>query len=190
VLIDPTVPLTLAQTLGSVLASIVEAQQQAARATVEFINDVGFGPLGPTPDRKLVTTKFAFTKLDENRQPASFELEVPLLALVDIPLIVVRKATITLSYNVTETTTPTTPTSPPTSGGASNSLFNLAKPAVIKGQLAKRSAATGTDAATREQASIDITVEVEKAAPAVGMDRLLDVLEVGMTERPATGGTD
>ena len=187
-LIDPSVPLTLADTLGSVVASVVDAQQQSARATVDFINDLAFGPDGPNPDRDVVTVSFSVTKLDENRQPVPFVLEVPLLSLVDIPLIAVRKATFAFSYDVTETRE--SAREQPAAGAERSSIFNAAKVAVLKGRLAKRTAgATPTDPVRREErASIDVFVELEKAALPAGLDRLIDALENAAGERRPNGG--
>lgn len=185
VLIDPTVPLTLAETMGTVFAAVIDAQQQSARATVDFINEVAFGPNGPDADRKLVTVTFTAKKLDENRNEVPFVLEVPLLALVEIPLVVVSKATVAFSYDVVQTTEPQGTETPAES--ATPSLFNTAKSALLKGRFVKRSTAgssTSDPTVQREErASLDVTVELERAEAPVGIERLLDTLELAMAAK-------
>lgn len=187
-LVDPTTPLTLAETLGAVLSAVVDAQQQAARATVDFINDVAFGPEGPAPEKPMQTATFRFSKLDEERLEAPFELEVPLLALVDIPLIAVRRATVSFSYDVTDAAPAEATSDVDGNGGTSNtkaSLFNAGGAALLKGRFVKRSPSTSasTTPQLERSASIDVVVELEKMPPPVGLDRLLDILESGMSER-------
>ena len=93
--IDQNVPLVLNETLGSLLGSIVNAQVTSANASIDFIHQVGLLPKkeGETA-QELETIKFKYQKLDADNNPTSFVLEVPLLALVDIPSMSVKKATI------------------------------------------------------------------------------------------------
>jgi hypothetical protein len=75
--------LELSQLLGSLLASVVEAQAASARATVDFVESVGFEP--GTDGERMRTVRLRYRKKDENGIPADFEVEVPLLALVNVP---------------------------------------------------------------------------------------------------------
>src|SRR6266540_3521103 len=90
--------LELSQLLGSLLASVVEAQAASARATVDFVESVGFEP--GTDGERMRTVRLRYRKKDENSIPADFEVEVPLLALVNVPSLAVKQARLTFSYQV------------------------------------------------------------------------------------------
>ncbi len=66
--------LELSQLLGSLLASVVEAQAASARATVDFVESVGFEP--GTDGERMRTVRLRYRKKDENSIPADFEVEV------------------------------------------------------------------------------------------------------------------
>ena len=100
--------LRLYELIGAPLVAIVEADAQAARATLDYISDVGFvtsesneleGSEGPLPGR-LRMAQFRYRKLDENNQAADFVAEVPLLSLVPIPALQVRDAKVKLAAKV------------------------------------------------------------------------------------------
>ena len=93
IIIDPMASVTLGQAVGNIIAALVDAQARAARTTVEFIDEVGFLPApagGGAPG--LRTVEFTYRKRDENDQEATFQVSLPLLGMVDIPLIAIRRA--------------------------------------------------------------------------------------------------
>lgn len=168
-IIDPATPVTLAAVVGDVLSSLIEAQAQAARTTVDFINDVGFLPAKPGVTPALRQVSFGYTKLDENQQPAQFKIDIPLLGMVDIPLICIRKATLTLDYEVQTLDVDETKSQ----AGSRN--------VVLRGRVL-----SGKKTPTSERAAINISVEVEKAELPPGLSRALDILEIAATESKTT----
>lgn len=165
-IIDPSTPVTLAQAVGNVLSSLVEAQAQAARTTVDFIESVGFES-ATTGAPALRQVRFSYRKLDENQQEAAYEVDIPLLGMVDIPLIAIRKATIQMEYEVSSVQEPAK-----TSGSD-----RFTKGVQIKGRVL--SGRSGS-----ERGSIKVSVDVEKAELPPGLARALDILELAASEKP------
>src|SRR5439155_11165165 len=94
--------LLLFEIIGAPLVAIVQAQIQAARATVEFIEKVGFITEGEHKASELDIgslrmAEFRYSKLDENGKTAEFVAKIPVLSLVPIPGIQVKNAKI--SFN-------------------------------------------------------------------------------------------
>lgn len=164
----------LSQVLGALLASVVDAQAQSARATVEFVESIGFE--STNNGERLRTVKLRYTKKDETDTPADFEVEVPLLALVNVPSLAVKQATLNFSYDVV-----TASTAAPVEGKPKPILPGL-KSAILKG-IVRRPTATGQDA-ERRSTSIDLVVTLEQQDMPIGVERLFDLAELGITERP------
>jgi Protein of unknown function (DUF2589) len=173
--------LQLSQLLGALMASVVDAQAQAARATVEFVEDIGFEET-PEGDH-LRNVKLRYFKKDENGQQAKFEVQVPLLALVNVPALAVRQAKLTFSYDVVTATATSTASS---AGGASTVGLKLPV-AKITGFI-RRPPAT-TPETERRTTAIDLEVTLEQQDMPIGIERLFDLAELGISERPADGGT-
>ncbi|MGE0228740.1 MAG: DUF2589 domain-containing protein [Dehalococcoidia bacterium] len=172
IVIDPLATLTIGQAVGNIISALVDAQARAARTTVEFIDDVGFLPARTGESPTLRTVEFTYRKRDENNEEAEFQVSLPLLGMVDIPLIAIRRATIDLEFEVNSVQEPpSAPTRP--------NLPSLATP-VLKGQVL--SGRRTTD----ERGTIKISVELEKAELPPGLVRSLDILEQAASERPAT----
>lgn len=172
-IIDPQTSLTLGQALGNIISGLVDAQARAARTTVDFIEDVGFQPGVKQDDPPtLRQVQFSYRKRDENDKESSFEVSLPLLGLVDIPLIVVRRATIDLEFQVSTVNEPPQPATPGRPG--------LGSLPIIKGQVL-----SGRKSAVDERGSIKVSVEVEKSDAPPGLSRALDILELAASERKA-----
>lgn len=180
VVISKTEALALQDLIGTILAAVIDAQAQSARATVDFINDVGFVSGGEGNPERLRTVHFRYTKLDENQQPAEFTVELPLLGLVDIPLVTVKKATIAFAYEITDATPPVEGAAQP-SPATAGLWARVATPAMLRGRVAERAADTG------ERATLNIAIDLEKSELPVGLNRVLDILQVAAAEAKAPG---
>lgn len=171
--------LELSQVLGSLLGSVVEAQAESARATVEFVESVGLEAVAGGGE-KLRTVKLRYTKKDEAGDPAEFEVEVPLLTLVNVPALAVKDAKLSFSYDVVtaqEEAASSTGTVP----------GKKVARARLKGYVRAKPTAT-TAPATRRTTSIDLDVTLEQQEMPVGVERLYDLAELGITESPADSG--
>lgn len=172
--------LELADVLGSLLASVIAAQAEAARATVAFVEDVGFETTN-TGDR-LRTVSLRYRKKDETGEPAEFEVEVPLLALVNVPALAVKQAKLAFAYDVVTAgreEPPTAPTGP---------LKGRLPAAKLTGFVRRMSTAGGDAAQQRQTTSIDLDVTLEQQVLPVGVERLFDLAELGITEGKIEGG--
>jgi hypothetical protein len=172
--------LELSQVLGSLLGSVVEAQAESARATVEFVENVGFEAMAGGGE-KMRTVKVRYSKRDEAGDPADFEVEVPLLTLVNVPALAVKDAKLSFSYDVV-----TAESEEETSSGGTVPGKKVAR-AKLKGYVRAKPTAT-TAPTTRRTTSIDLDVTLEQQEMPVGVERLFDLAELGITERPAGSG--
>lgn len=183
--------LELGEFLGSLMTSVVQAQDQAARASVAFVDEIGFEPL-PGGGERLRTVSVRYRKRDENGEIADFEVEVPLLAMVNVPMLMVKEARLKFSYDVVVSASSSAPTQPPGSGpgtvGDRLSKLRALQPAKLKGFI-QRPPPSGAPASSTERGSmaIDIDIQLEQALAPVGLERLFDLAELGITERPAGG---
>jgi len=179
------------------LAAVIEAQRQSAEATVEFVEAVGLVEGGESAPRDLRMVQFRYSKLDENRVSREFVLKVPLLGMVDIPLVTVKKATFSFSYDITETNPSASKTpsgsSVPGPGGAPS--VKIARPAKITGRFIRQPvqpvpAAQAQAVESREHGALQVTVELEKAPLPVGIDRILSMLELAESEAVEPSATN
>ena len=187
--------LELSELLGALLGAVVDAQAASARATVDFIESVGFEVVGT--ERQMRTVRMRYTKKDENGEFAEFEVDVPLLALVNVPSLAVKQAVLTFGYDVvtaTSGTTATTPTTSPTPPAGVSALPMIGKinPAVLTGfvrptTIAPVSPGGGTTAppSAKRTTAVDLVVTLEQQDIPIGIERLFDLAELGITERPA-----
>lgn len=158
--------------MGAVMRAVIEAQIQAAESTVEFVEGVGFSDPGEAPHR-LRMVQFKYSKLDENQTENEFVAEIPLLGMVDIPVISVKRAKFSFNYEVTQTgvethSGPRIPTRLP----ASRSY--------IMGRVAKEPRTSSQE--KHERADLHIEVELEKSPLPASLDQVMDILELAAKE--------
>ena len=199
-LIDNRTPLSLAETLGAMLSAVVEAQRQAARATVEFVEEIGLEETPVDGSRPLRTVQIRYAKLNENFESAEYVLDVPLLSMVNVPTVAVKEATVVFDWEVTESAAApkssaegAAPARGAAPSGLAQSRFAVApKTASLRGRVVRTKPPPKTSGSSpdtgRERAAMEVTVTLERTEPPVGLDRLLDVLEVAASETPAPGG--
>jgi hypothetical protein len=164
--------LEISEFLGSLLASVIDAQAQSARATVAFIDDIGFEDTAEGNRLRMVTMRYQ--KRDENDQIAEFEVAVPLLALVNVPSLAVKEAKLSFSYDVVSAV------SVPDSSGDTPGIGIKSHPAIVKGVARKK---TAPDAGSGKMtAAIDLDVTLSQQEIPIGVERLFDLAELGITE--------
>jgi len=92
---------SLYELIGAPLMALVDAESQAAKATANFIKEMGFTVTHPDNevsapedfgDLKMVT--FRYQKRGADGKPISFKVEVPLLSLLPIPALQIKDAEI------------------------------------------------------------------------------------------------
>jgi hypothetical protein len=180
--IGQVTPLGLGELLGSLLGAVVTAQQQSSRATLDFVEEVGFErrtAADGTVSHEIRSVALRYRKRDENGQQADFEVDVPLLALVNPPALAVSEATLTFNYDILSVAGAPPPPAPDAGPGP---VVPIGRPPVLRGVIRRRAAAeTPKDASL----SVDVTVTLRQEPPPVGVARLLDLAELGITESRA-----
>ncbi len=181
--------LRLFEILGAPMIAIVQAEAQAAQATAEYIESIGFettkGADGE-PVERLRTAKFRYSKLDANDEPAEFEIEVPLLAMVPIPGVQVKSAKVALSVRVTDAADEDSASGgarPTTGGTTAKPDFLRPKLLQLRGGIAPRQTGGGAQASRPGSYELDVEIEIERMPIAPGLEKILNMLEQGAAER-------
>jgi len=179
--------LEFGELLGSLLGAVVTAQQQSARATVDFIESVGLTTVGPDGASVMRTVALRFRKRDANGVMADFEVEVPLLTLVNPPALTVAEATLDFGYELLGTERAVDPpaeraTAPATAPGVV--VLPIDRPVKLRGVV--RTAPTPDGSADqRTSFTVNVHVVVRQEPTPAGVQRLFNLAELGINERPA-----
>lgn len=83
--------------IGAPLSACIDAQEQAARSTVDFIRNVGFDPNNP---EKVIDVVFKYKRQTPDGTAKEVELSVPLLTIVPIPFISIDTVNISFKANL------------------------------------------------------------------------------------------
>jgi hypothetical protein len=178
VIIPATSPAALGQTIAGILTALIDAQAQSARTTIDFVNQVGFTQDPVDNTDKLRSVQFKYQKLDENNQRTEFIVELPMLGLVEIPLLAIKTAKIEFEFDVTSTQTTSSAQVTAGPGPARSSLLGITREkTILKGVLPPKASGNGTS-----KAALKIVIEIEKSPLPVSLDRTLNILEVAYTE--------
>ena len=178
--------LGLGELLGSLLTAIVDGQTAATGSSLDFVEQIGLSGDPAHPGFKTVAIRY--TKLDENQEPAEFELEIPVLALVNIPTLTVKQAKISFTYDVV-TTTHETDDGPGGPGVPVESVRPLAgaletvrplRPVSLVGYVPRRTTSTRDSTA---RTGIDVEVTVETQPLPLGLERLLELTELAQSHQ-------
>lgn len=177
--------LALGELIGSLLTAIVEGQTAATGSALDFVEQIGLSGDPDHPGFKTVTIRY--TKLDENQEPAEFELELPVLALVNVPTLTVKQAKISFSYDVVTTTRETSDSDGPVESAkpALMGIVQPVRPVSLVGYVPRR---TTSSRESNERTGIDVEVTVESQSLPLGLERLLELTELAQS-RPVEEDT-
>ncbi|MFF0527809.1 DUF2589 domain-containing protein [Nocardia amikacinitolerans] len=157
-------PLQLGDLLGSLMGSAVDAQARAARTTIAFVREMGIvSDAGGSGLLRTVTLRYR--KRDENDELVEFEVEVPLLAMVNVPALAVKEASFSMAYDVVTV----------------RSASDETNGSILTGLIRKKTAVADRKTASM---SVDVDVTIAQADAPVGIERLVDLAEVAINERP------
>ncbi len=191
--------LPLFELIGAPLVALVEAEVQAARATVEFLTQVGFEPVpGPTPKRpgaaappaadpdglgRLRMASFEYSKRDETGTVVPFRVEIPVLALVPIPGVRIKAARVAFTARITdvEEQPATNPHGRAAGRAGDRPSFLKSSMTTLRGGLApapsrREDPSTGARQ-VRGSYEIDIQVELESLPITPGLETILNLLD-------------
>lgn len=186
--IDKSVPRSFSEILGGLMGAVIDAQAQAARATIDFIQEVGTvkGSLEDNKVHELRNISFNYTKKDENDKLSEFKLELPLLSIVEIPAINIKTAKFSFYYDVVDTVnveTEQTTNTGTSNASANKGFFSRKKPTRVVGKVSRETNSTSN---IEKNAGIKVDIEFQQASLTVGMERILDMLELSTTETKNT----
>ena len=160
--------LPLGDLLGGTMVAVVQADALAARATLEFVQEVGFVPgADAATTGSLRMAAFRYQKRDEDGQVAEFVTEVPRLSLVTIPALQVKEAKFSVIAKIDEIRK---------SGGEA---------AATRTQLIARPATT-SGASTEEVRSshhLQVEVTMTQADVTVGLERVFQLMDEAIRDR-------
>lgn len=197
--------LPLQDIIGAPVSAIVQAETQASRTALQFIEKVGFVKAADAPPDasaldvgSLRMVEFGYTKPDENGEPAEFIARIPLLALFPIPGIRVKLAKIAFTAKITDVYTETTSETQSgdvsgelpagETGGSDDSSFLNTPTVNFRGSLVSSASSTGT---TTSSYDLNIQLELEQTPLSPGMAKLLNMLDlaIGETKKLPPAGT-
>ena len=184
--------LPLHEIIGAPLAAIVQAQAQAARATVEFIEKVGF-IAGEKRDTELDIgalrmAEFRYKKADETGAAAEFTARVPVLSLVPIPGIQVKTARISFVAKITDAVSEKSDNAQQQRralAGEKTETASWLKPVLttLRGSLAPAAQTNAKSGqAIRGSGELKIEIELEQMPFAPGLEKLLNLMEQAINE--------
>lgn len=186
--------LPLQDILGAPISALVQAEAQASRTALDFIEQVGFvRPPDAPPDAgaldvgTLRMVEFGYSKLDANGNPAQFVARIPLLALFPIPGLRVKLATLSFTAKITDVFTETTSqtvsgeTGGESTGGTGTGPDSfLTRPQVgFRGSIVS---ASGTQGTTTSSYDLNIKVELEQTPVSPGMAKLQSMLDLAIED--------
>ena len=179
--------LPLYDLIGAPMVAIVQAQTQAARATVDFIEQVGFMPPGEDEAASeldvgdLRMAEFRYRKADERGVQNDFVARVPVLSLVPIPGIQVKNAKIAFTAKITDVVTENAKTTQ-SKRAVSQSAYLRPTLTNLRGTLAAGAKANGEKSAARGNFEINIEIELEQMPLAPGMEKILNLLDQAISD--------
>jgi hypothetical protein len=165
-------PRFISDLLGAPMAAIVQAEAIAARATADFIKEVGFTDPSDASDLKYGTVRnitFNYVRTGPDDQDFTTTLEVPLLTIVPIPMLKVAEAEIEFDLVLSQ---PNTRDSTPPK---KKLLMPQATP--LRAIFGKKTAPGKTPPSTNTEANMNVKIKLAQSEPTIGVIQLLNILE-------------
>jgi hypothetical protein len=194
---DELANLNFENLIGGPLSAVVKAQALAAKTSVDFIKAVGFLPPDPddpdSTERPIMVT-FQYDKPVEVKTgetttivPRTFQLSVPILAMLPIPFIRVEEATIDFNAKINSVQDSST-TTDLSIGSEFNSSFSAGAKwfkasADLKVTCSYKKSTSESQKVERTY-SMAIHVRAVQDELPEGTARLLGILETLITEAP------
>lgn len=187
------------QLIGAPLKAAIEAQALAAQSTIEFIQKVGFKqPINDPKDLLFADTEkdadagelrnvtFKYRKKNQDGTDEDFSLTVPLLSIAPIPYIRVAEMTIDFSAKLTDSiernTSSTFKLDAEVKGGYS-AFWSPVKASFRVGTTYTNS--SGATERSQREYKLDIHVRAVQDEMPAGLQKVLDILEDAIKDRPA-----
>jgi len=166
--------------IGSPLQAVIQAQAMSAKATVDFITQVGFE--NATNSVKMV--QFQYSKFD-NGTTNTYTLTVPFILMMPIPYIEVQEMTIDLNVKINQVQT----TESDSSLNVYSEISGSAKYWFVKVNFKagfSYTSNTKTTGMVQRDYALAVHVEASQAGMPKGTERILDIMEAIIKELPTS----
>jgi len=164
--------LDFANIIGGPMQAVIDAQNLAARTTVEFVNECAFNA-----DQTLRMVDFGYTKT-VNGTSVDTHLSVPFLTILPIPFIEIESTEIELNIKMNSAASQTSSTAVGVSLSVSRGFpFGVKFSASVQFQ-----AKTSDDLEVKKQYSMKVYVKARQVSAPPGMVRIMDWMEKIITE--------
>lgn len=173
-------PRYISELLGAPMAAIVQAEGIAARATADFIKEVGFTGVSDNIDGDYGTIRnvtFSYERIKADGSTEIARLSVPLLTIIPIPSIQVAEAEIEFDLAMTQPESSANPKS-------DSKLGNLSsfKALQLKAVFAKKTNPP-PNAPVTSTSNMNVKIRLAQSELAVGMVQLLNILDSANKEK-------
>lgn len=171
---------SLYQLIGAPLMAMVQGQAQAAQATAEFVDRIGFMPEDADGGaRRLRMIAFHYTRPDMEGTLRRWRLDVPLLSLVPIPAIQISEGQIEFAVKISDVGSVDSRMSLSESSRGQRDWLGPGR-AELRGTVAPL-APNGRSEASRVQ--MVVKMKVEQAPASEGIVEIARVFKRAMDER-------
>jgi hypothetical protein len=184
--------------IGEPMKAAIEAQALAAKTTIEFIEKVGFIPKDPVQDMLFVdetkdadagtvrNVTFIYKKTNENGDDQNVSLTVPILSIVPIPYLRIDEMTIDFTAKLNDTIVNTTKTNFQLDSSVSGKYKSWWSPVSLEFRTSMSyQASRETQSRYTREYMMKINVRAVQDDLPAGLERVLDILEQTIKEKPA-----
>lgn len=154
------------------MAAIVQAEAIAARATADFIKEVGFTKPSDASDLQYGNVRnitFNYSREVDGKEDVTTSIEVPLLTIVPIPMLKIAEAEIEFDLVLSQ---------PDTKDNTSNlKKSKLAAATPLRAIFGKKPQVGKPQTISNTEANMNVKIKLEQSEPTVGVIQLLNILE-------------
>ncbi|NET76248.1 DUF2589 domain-containing protein [Okeania sp. SIO1F9] len=168
--------------IGGPLVAAVEAQSQAARSTVEFIESVGLTAV-ENDEQSVQNITFKYSSGSTDGETTYKTFQVPLLTIVPIPYIRIDDMTIQFKANISAETETEETTALTTETDVSTSIQAKSRwgPAKVKAKFnaafsAKKDSSSAANSKYAVEYTMDISLHAVQDDMPAGMQKVLTIL--------------
>lgn len=173
-------PRYISELLGAPMAAIVQAEAIAAKATADFIKEVGFTNENDSSDPEFGTVRnisFSYNRINADGSSDITSISVPLLTIIPIPSIQVAEAEIEFDLALTQPDTKTSGTT-----GTGGHFVTLKDHLKLKGIIGKKPGGSNPAGSNNATANMNVKIRLAQSELSVGMVQLLNILDSAKKE--------
>ena len=168
------------QIIGAPLLAMVQGQAQAAQATAEFIERIGFkqikGGNGVVEDSlgELRMITFSYQKPDDAGNPQTYQIEIPLLSLIPIPGIQIKEGELEFNIKVNDIQSSNTRTTLNNPSAEEGDWLSQGR---VEFRAAMGKMETSTSGRQSSELQMKVKMKVEQAEIPAGLSQLFRLMD-------------